>query len=241
MRFVILKDKRITDKELKSLTDEFSAFVNQHTGLTPQFFVHEQDYSNVPLETDSDGDKKPSMAFRKQLTDEVYRKYGSWGTDSVVFLVHRKNWVFDGIWGTNWSNVHHTYHVHLCRFDHLNQANSLGTLYHEWMHSLDALIKTHTGFEIDALFEGQKCFADWDTTVVHGNRTISCKETEYAYIKWKDNTQALARLNPWLRQAYQKRKEMYEEPLRKALMQAIAFLRTFIYKKYGVTPYLKKD
>lgn len=241
MRFVILKDKRINQRELDTLTSDFASFIKEHTGLTPQFFIHEEDYSNIPTELDSDGDKRPTMAYRKELTDKVHKMYGNWGTDHVVILVHRKNWVFDGIWGTNWSNVHHQYHVHLVRFDHLNPANSLGTFYHEFMHSLDSLIKTHTGFEIDNLFRGQNCFADWDTTVVHGNRTISCKETEYTYIRWKDNSQALKRLTPWLRQAYQKRKEMYQEPLRTALIQAVAFLRSFINKKNGVSPFIKKD
>lgn len=240
MRFCVLKDNKITAKDYSELEKQFTDFIFANTGIMPTFFIEERDYSDVPTELDQDGDSKPTTAYLKALTKTVHDKYGDYGTDSVVMLVHRDNWVFTGIWGTNWSNKYYQYHVHLCRFDSRNSANSLGTLYHEWMHSLDALIKTHTGFDINTLFKGEKCFVNWDVTCIHGNRTSTCKETEYSYIKWKDNTKALVRIAPYLQQAYAKRKQMYYAPYVTVLWQAVDILRSLLNKKNGVSPSITK-
>lgn len=234
MRFCILKDKKISTKELDVLTTEFTSLIKSTTGITPDFYVHEEDYSTVPTEADSDGDLKPTKAYTTALMEKVHSIYGRWGIDSVVILVHRDNWKFAGIWGTNWSNLYYQYHVHLCRFDHKNVANSLGTLYHEWMHSLDALVNTHIGIEVDDYFRSSPCFVDWDSTCVHGNRYVGCKETPFKYIKWKDNTDALKRIAPHLKRAYARRKEMYLEPYRKVQLQVIDYLRGLLNKKDGV-------
>jgi hypothetical protein len=234
MRFLILKDTKISKSGMETLQKDFTDFIKQHTDITPEFYIEERDYSNVPTEADSDGDLKPTKAYFKAMTDEVYAKYGTWGVDSVVMLVHRDNWIFDGIWGTNLSNVYRQYHLHLCRFDHRNPANSLGTLYHEWMHSLDALIKTHTGVEIDDLFKNTTCFADWDSTVVHGNRFRDCKDTPFAYIRWKDNAEVLPIIAPHLRNAYRERRELFLEPLKQVQRQIISWLRSLINRKKGV-------
>jgi len=239
MRFLILKDKKITTEELNELERQFTDLVYEHTGITPTFFIQEEDYGRVPVEPDGDGDLKPTKAYTTALMNVVHSKYGTWGTDSVVMLVHQDNWKFTGIWGTNWSNIYHTYHVHLVRFDKKNIANTLGTLFHEWMHSLDALIKTHTGFDINTLFNQTKCWADWDSTMVHGNRFVDCKGTPYKYIKWKDNTEALVMIAPYLKQAYSRRKEMYLEPYRLVQLRVIDWLRSFLNKKtIGNSQYL---
>ena len=231
---LLLVDQKISDVQLKTLTTEFANLVKQYTDTTPMFFVQREDYTSVPTEADSDGDLKPTKKYLTALTDTVHSKYGTYGVDSVVMLVHRDNWVFDGVWGSNFSNTYRQYHVHLCRFDNRNEANSLGTLYHEWMHSLDALISTHTGVEIDNYFTNSKCFADWDATVVHGNKYRDCKDTPYTYIRWKDNTDALAMIAPDLRAAYQARKELYNEPYKKVMVWAITQLRALLNVKNGV-------
>ncbi len=234
MRFVICRDIKIKEAEWNKLAQEFTDFVKQNTGLTPTFFIEPKDYLNVPTELDGDGDLKPSVAYLKSLTRGVHDKYGDYGTDSVVMLVHRDNWIFQGIWGTNFSNVYYKYHVHLCRFDNKNVANSLGTLYHEWMHSLDALIKTHTGVDINKYFANTKCYVDFDATCVHGNKFQGCKQTPYKYIQWKDNSDALAMIAPDLKVAYAKRKEMYYKPYITALYQAVDYVRSLLNKKNGV-------
>lgn len=208
MKFLILKDKKITDEQLDELERQFTDLIYEATGLSPVFIVEERDYSHVPLESDSDGDLKPSQAYMKVLMKEVYDKYGEYGVDSVVPLVHQDNWVFTGIWGTNLSNIYYKYHVHLCRFDKKNIANSLGTFYHEWMHCLDALIKTHTGVDVNKYFNKTKCWVNWDSTLVHGNKFTGCKETPFEYIKWKDNVEVLEYIQEDLIQAYAVRDKM---------------------------------
>ncbi len=235
MKMLFLCDTKITDKELSDLQKEFTALVKQYTDITPTYFIERKVYTNVPTEADSDGDLKPANYWMKGLTDIVYKEYGTYGVDSVVMLVHRDNWVYDGIWGTNWSNKYHQYHVHLCRFDNKNVANSLGTLYHEWMHSLDALIKTHTGVDINKYFKTTKCYVSYDDTCVHGNKFTGCKETTFKYIKWKDNTDALAMIAPDLRTAYQKRRTMDTQKNIIGLLEKVVVLyRALLNKKDGV-------
>lgn len=229
MRFLILKDTLITTDDLHRLENEFVDFINEHTGLIPVFYVQEQDYSSVPTEEDQDGDLKPTKAYTTKLMNDVYAKYGNYGIDSVVMLVHRNNWVFDGIWGTNWSNLYHQYHVHLCRFDHKSLPNSLGTLYHEWMHSLDVLIKVHTGYDLTELFK-----VPYDKFIVHGGRPDKENTTQWKYIKWKDNTNALVAMAPYLKQAYQARKELYLAPYRAILLKVATTLRAILNRKNGV-------
>lgn len=235
MRFTILKDTLITAAEYKKLENEFSIFIKQHTGLTPRFFVQEQNFTKVPTESDRDGDLKPTTTYTTDLMSVVHAKYGQWGTDHVVMLVHRDNWIYKGIWGTNWSNLYYQYHVHLCRFDNKNIANSLGTLYHEWMHSLDALIKTHTGFDVTTLFN-----LSYDKYVVHGGRPDKENTTEWTYIKWKDNVRAMQLMAPHLKKAYAVREEMYLKPLTSVQLRVISWLRSILNKKDGVSPFINK-
>ncbi len=235
MKMLFLADVKITDAELSALQKEFTALVKQYTDIMPTYFIERKVFTNVPTEADSDSDLKPANYWMKGLTDMVYREYGTYGVDSVVVLVHRDNWVFDGIWGTNWSNKYHQYHVHLCRFDNKNVANSLGTLYHEWMHSLDVLIKVHTGVNVNDYFDEIKCFAGWDVSCVHGNKTIACKDTPYKYIRWKENTDALAMIAPDLRTAYQNRRTMDTQKTIIGLLEKVVVLyRALLNKKDGV-------
>lgn len=234
MRLLILKDTKIAAKQLSNVLEDFSSFVKQNTDITPEFYIEDEDYSKVPTTPDADGDLKPSHEYLTALTTKAHSKYGNYGVDSVVILVHRDNWVFKGIWGTNWSNVYRKYHVHLVRYDDRNLANSFGTLYHEWMHSLDALIKVHTGFEIDTLFADTSCWVNWDSTVVHANRFRGCSDMPYTYIRYKENTDALRLIAPYLRDAYKVRKEHYLAPYRTVQLKVIEFLRILINRKRGV-------
>lgn len=234
MRLLFLYDKKINREQLDELERQFSDLVYETAGLTPEYFHMEWDYTSVQTEPDKDGDDKPTTAYLKDLTDKVHKIYGTYGVDSIVLLVHRSNWKFNGYWGTNLSNVYYQYHLHMCRFDHTNAANSLGTLYHEWMHSLDALILTHTGVEIDNYFKNTQCFVDWDSTCVHGNRFTGCKQTPYKYIKWKDNLDALQMISPDLKKAYAVRKQLYLKPLINVQLSFISFLRGLLAKKKGV-------
>lgn len=238
MRLLILKDTTISTRRCLSLTEKFSAFLKKYTGIKSQIFIEDIDYSNVPTEADSRGHLKPTREYLTVITDRVHEKYGNWGVDHVVILVDDDNWVFKGINGTNWSNIYRTYHIHLCRARTLSV--SFGTLYHEWMHSLDAIIKTHTGFNINTLFADMPCYVSWDTSWVHGNRGVSCANSEFVYIRGADSIKALRKIAPHLKRAYEVRRQMYYQPLITVQLQVISWLRSLLNKKDGVSPFVLK-
>ena len=230
MKILLLKDKRISDSELIELQAQFSEIYSE---LKPVFFVEDTDYSDYPTELDSDGDVRPSDKWTREVTEDIYKRYSGEGTDHVVFLVHEDNWKSDpdgpnnGIWGINYSNKYSGYQVHYCRFDRDNMANSIGTLYHEVMHSHDALIYKYTGVEIDNILKVD----DWDLSVVHG------QHKDRQYIRHTENQDDLAKITPYLKLAYAKRATLYEDKLTKMatiISLAEKFLtlyRQFKYKK----------
>ena len=110
-------------------------------------------------------------------------------------------------------------------------ANSLGTLYHEVLHSADALIKTYTGVNVAKVLG----VSNWDRDVVHG------KGAGYDYIRHNENQSALQYISPWLVESYQKRDKIYQEKIGKMrtivtiLTQVVALLRQIFNKKNGIT------
>lgn len=226
MRFVVLLDQKIQVEDWHELERQFNDFVFEHTGLVPTFFIEKQDYTNVTTFIDHEGDTMPTHSYLKSVTDKVYAKYGTYGTDHIVMLVHLDNWIFKGIWGTNKSNIYHQYHVHLCRYDTKNINNSFGTLYHEWMHSLDALIATHTGFDVTPLFG-----VPYDKFICHGGRPDKEKTTKWRYIRHKENADALPLLAPHLARAYAKRRELYYQPYITVMKRTVDWLRAILNQK----------
>lgn len=231
MRLLIKKDPTITHDELQELMDDFSAFYEEFAGITPQYHVEELSYSKVPTAVDGDGDVKPAYSWRKQVARHVYSRYLEFGVDHIVLLVHEDNWRFKGIWGTNWSNSFWTYHMQLCRFDKGNKANSLGTLYHEVMHSHDALIVTTLGIDITTKL-GIK---DWDREIVHG------KHPDASYIRYKENTDWLRQIAPFLRTAYEKRADLHQHKVgiyrKLAKVLQVLVMRLQKKRKNGVPRY----
>jgi len=232
MRLVILKDLKITEDEINELERQITDLYFEHAGIEPEFYVEEHNFSYYPTYIDSDGDIRPGTQWLKDTTDTVYKRYGQWGTDHVIFLIHEDNWKSDtddikGIWGTSYSNIHHSYHVQYVRFDRDNMANSVGTFYHEIMHSHDNLIKTTLGIDIEKLLG-----FDWDAKVVHGGGP------NYKYIRHKENTSALAYISSFLKKAYDKRSDLHQKNL--GLMKTIIQLlqKIVVLTRAG---YNKKD
>lgn len=218
MRFVIKADEKITERKLQNLLSKFSDFCQQNIGRVPDFYIEWTDFTSVPTEPDRDGDLKPTNAYLKGITKDVYERYTNWGTDHVVLLVHEDNWIFRGIWGTNWSNKYYSYQVHLSRFDDRNPANSFGTLYHEMMHSLDALIKTTIGFDVNSL----ELAPSWDKYCVHGGRPDRVGTTKWEYIRYQENVSALRKIAPYLRKSYTRRKALHDKQIN--LMEKVIVL-----------------
>lgn len=207
MKTYALLDNKISDGQVETFSKEWSAFIKKHTGLTPVITALREDYTNYPVVPDADGDMRPTDAFLKALTTKVDALVGEYGTDHIFVFIHRDNWKSPGIWGTNFSYKYGNHHVHYCRWDSQNMANTFGTAYHEWMHSLDSLVMSETGTDIESLFEQTACWSSWDGTVVHGNRFVDCKKSPYTYIRWQENTDALQYVAQHLIEAYSQRRK----------------------------------
>ena len=237
MRLTFLFDNKITQEELDELQRQFSDIYSEHAGIDPVYFEHTRDYSFYPTFTDSDGDKRPSNKFLTDESDFVHKKYGTWGTDHVVILIHEDNWLSPTIWGTNYSNIFHGYHVHYCRFDRDNMANSLGTLYHEVGHSLDALIATETGVNIAPLVG----VTNFDRDFIHG------AAPQWKYIRWKENLDGFKYFKDLLKKSYTNRKARFDthynqlKTVVQLLQTLIVLLRQQFNRKNGVNKLCSKN
>jgi hypothetical protein len=103
------------------------------------------------------------------------------------------------------------------------------------MHCLDALVKTHTGVDINQYFKTTKCYVNYDSTCVHGNKYAGCKDTPYEYIRYKENLDVLTMIAPDLKAAYSVRKELYLEPYKNVQRMFISWMRSFINQKTKIT------
>lgn len=232
MKVHILKDRQIKKTELEQVLVEVSDIFNKYAGVTPVVTQEVYDFTEYPKEADIDGDEHLTTTYLKDTASAVYKEKGD-GIDHLIILIHRDNWNLKGVWGTNYSNKFSGYQVHVCRFDNKNLANSVGTMYHEIMHSLDALIATYTGENVTKLFG-----LPWDQYAVHGGRPDAENTTNWKYIRHKENTSALAYVAPLLRQAYEKRHQIhvqrYQARQREyigVLKQYVILLRAFINRK----------
>ena len=231
MRLVILKDTRITNSQFLELQEQFSSLYRENTKITPTFYIENFDFSDYPTFVDNDGDYRPTNQFLQSTCSEVHKRYGKWGTDHIVLLIHEDNWKSDplgdkgkGIWGTNYSNIFFGYQVQYCRFDKDNIANSLGVLYHEVHHSHDALIYAMLGIDVVPMLK----VGSWDRDITHGNRE------PWKYIRHRENTASIEYIAPYLKLAYAKRKSIHDRKV--SLMERVVILaRQFIRKKNGIT------
>lgn len=227
MKFLIIKDKKIKQDQLDSVWSEFAGIITSNTGIIPTVEYKEKDFSDYPKEMDSDGDEHLPDSYLRELTDEVWEEYKD-SVDNIVIHIHRDNWNMAGIWGTNYSNTYAGYQLHVCRFDNRNLANSLGTLYHEFMHCVDAVIKTYEGTDVNKL--GQ--FPAWDKYIVHGGRPDQVGVYKWSYIRHKENQDVLAYVGPYLRIAYMKRDKMHKQKkLINLLERLVVLLRAFNSRK----------
>jgi len=218
MRSVILLDIKIDKDEALALLDDYSEFIEKHTGIKHEFWVERRDFSQVPTVVESDGDLKPSPKYRSGLVNEVHSRYGDDGTDNVVMWVHEDNFLYKGIWGQNWSYLYKTYSLQLCRWDKDNPANTFGTLYHEQMHSFDRVVLEEIGVDVNKLFG-----YDWDAGAVHG-------AGDWDYIGRKtgrENIEALEQIAPYLARAYAARKERHLNKI-DLMTQVISLLSTVV-------------
>ena len=155
MRTVVVKDTKIPKDELLAMLDDYSDFMEEHTGIKPVFWVEQRDFSSVPTKVDDDGDMKPTNDYLRALSKDVESRYGEAGTDNVVMLVHEDNFLYRGIWGQNWSFSLGSYSLQLCRWDRDNVVNSFNTFFHEGGpgHSADAVLKKELNLNLHKIIE----------------------------------------------------------------------------------------
>jgi hypothetical protein len=154
MRSVVLLDTKIDKDEALALFDEYTEWYRSLTGIDCEWYIERRDFSHVPTSPDSDGDLKPTHKYRQSLATDIHSRYGDYGTDNILMLVHEDNFVFKGVWGVNWAYVHYKYGFQLVRWDKDNAANTFGTLNHEQDHMYDSLVLKETGVDITKLFRG---------------------------------------------------------------------------------------
>lgn len=219
MHSIVLLDLKIDKDEALALLDEYGAFIKKHTDVDCTWNVERRDFSVVPTVADSDGDLKPTRDYRKALETDVHKRYGTYGTDNIIMLVHEDNFLFKGVWGVNWSGNFYKYSMQLCRWDKDNTANSFGTLYHEMMHSFDWVINEELGKNINTEYHGS-----WDKHVVHGGRPDQAGKHGYDYIRYQENTNELRKIGLRLNQAYQKRRDRQKLPLLKKIVELLSTL-----------------
>lgn len=226
MRTLVLLDKLIDKDEALAMLDDYGSWYAEQTGIVPDFYVERRDFTVVPTEPDNDGDLKPTFTYRKELTDEIHKRYSDYGVDNIVMWVHEDNFLYKGVWGTAWSYVHRKYNFLLCRWDKKNPVNTWNTLFHEGEHPVDTLIKKELGIEIDPILRAEfnEPNFDYDRDYVHGN------SPQFEYIGrrvYQRDGRMLRFLKPYLQQAYGKRKEKHEKHVG-MLKQIVSLLSTLV-------------
>lgn len=230
MRCLIFKDNKIKESEYQQLLKEYTAFLEQF-GISPTFWTIEKDYTDYPTILDTDGDDVLRPNFLQDLANEVTAKYGDYGTDNVVTLIHEDNWksgktaTRKGIWGTNYSYKYGKYHIQYCRFDEGNIANSFGTLNHEIDHTFDALVQVEIGVNLNPILAVQ----NYDKYTTHGGKPDDEIHAYHGYIRYKENEEKLKVIAPYLIAAYKKRQEKYVEAIRGKQLTIIGLLEKLVY------------
>lgn len=239
MRNIILLDKKIPKSEYVNWAAEDKVFWKKWLGVDASYWVVDVDFSNYPTYIDSDGDRRPTYSYLKNLVAEHTQGYGKYGADFVVMAVHEDNFVSSdprpgfGIWGTNYSNIYHGYHLQYCRWDKDNPANTFGTIYHERAHSFDALVKTELGKDLNTIAST----VNWDREFVHGN------STRFQYIgrsTGRENATFLKVIAPVMREALGKRVQLHIDYINDRISIWQKLLRWFKEWQYSTNGVPKK-
>lgn len=228
MRTIVYKDIKIPQAAYDELLKTYSDFITRQAGIKPVWFTHDYDYTDYPTVIDTDGDDIIRPDFLQKIADEVTAKYGAWGADHIVTLIHEDNWKSGatatrrGISGTNYSYRFNNYHIQYVRWwkrkgrsEAQEMINRFGTLNHEQDHSYDALISRELGVDIRQVLG----VVNYDKNTTHGE-----PKAYHGYIKYQENAEKLRVMASYLNQAYTKRREKHFAPVRvvqKTLIQAL--------------------
>lgn len=173
---------------------------SKNANIECQIFSESRDFSMLEFEEYLPNMMGITHAHIQAETNDIYKRWEH-EVDLVIFLVHDDNWIVrDKVWGWNISKIFNGYEIEQCRFDPKNEANTVGTLYHEIMHSHDSFIYRLTGIRIEELVKVN----NWDYELVHG------ESTQWDYIRYKENQSALTLIASPLKKAVDVKVALFE-------------------------------
>jgi len=220
MRLLILKDASITMELLNATLKEVKELYKQ-AGVDIVTTVLTREWGNPAIaptpqlwEVYYDGWWGMRRSFLDYHVRDIQTKYGKYAFDHVVFAVDARNWWGDQpankVWGWNISSGVLGMDVQQVRFDTVSfntasrLANSVGTLYHELMHShMHFPYRVFAGARVERLLP-KRNVTHWGNQVVHG------EHPDWRYIRHKENAAALNAIGQVLRAAYEIRNRQHE-------------------------------
>ena len=134
------------------------------------------------------------------------------------------------MWGTAWSYTHFKYNFLLCRWAKSSAVNTFNTFFHEGEHPHNTTIKKELGIDINPLIAqhfGYETF-DFDKDYVHGNHP------DWQYIGrrgYERDGRMLQFLAPYLRKAFETRRERHFEPVKAVQWKIIKLLRSILARR----------
>jgi len=198
MRVLFLLDQKIPQASFDRVWQQVREI---YDGLNIETKIERMSYENVTGEIRYNVHSLPYGFLKKHVV--ATHKRDSNRHDHFIFLVHEDNWgkwqKDKRVWGENLSHYFYDYHVEVCRWDKDNEANSVGTIYHEITHSHDALIERELGVRLENVIG----IGDWDKDFTHGGAK------EWEYIRHKQNQRGIREVKHLLADAYEKRKVRY--------------------------------
>jgi len=227
MRAIVIADKKIKENNAQRIKKKLARFFAKYD-IPFEFDVHYEDMSDLPWENyynDDDGQNRGlSKKYMKNRAKAIKKRYHK-RYDTILYWVHPSNWVpgEDGIYGWNVSQEYAGYESQQCRFDPQNDANTFGTIYHEMMHAYDQFVYRVIGKDIAEVLSVK----DFDDAVVHGG------SPKYAYIRHKENENALAEIAPFVAKAIKKRVKAHNKfvDLLKSLIESYRKLINALTRK----------
>jgi hypothetical protein len=202
MKILLLVDYKINEDQLKRMKAEVQSIYKKN-GVNISFIDEWRDLSNVPKEWYDSSAEGIKRSYIADVTKEIYARYAK-DVDQVVFLIHRDHWNLTGVWGWNMSRVFNGYGVQQCRFDNRNQANSVGTMYHELMHDHDSYVYVYTGKIIEDIIK----VPNWDEDLVHAGKNTGTS-FGWKYIRYNENQEALKAISAVLNEAIEARQKVW--------------------------------
>jgi hypothetical protein len=217
MRLLILRDKSLNTTEFNKSVGELKALY-QGVGITMTITQEEYYWGDPSVKPRPEmweeywgGYYGMKFGLLNGIVSEIRTRYGK-KFDHILIAMDARNWYGDTpqdkVWGWNISAGLQGLDVQQCRVDTVSRnettriANTVGTIYHELMHSHKHFpYRVRNGIVIERNLNTQGFPTnDWGNGVVHGS------EAPWEYIRHKENIKALEVVAPVLSACYKIKK-----------------------------------